>query len=144
MTTSGDGDYLALRGTYIERMHAALKFAHDNRLKAFRYADFLRPDVERDLTQRSGEAGRQRAHVMPSAQEVSFALDRRLAGDPKFTGPVANERWGIRLANTYALVELLYAQRYTNFLLERLLGRSGGSTDPPPSQAPEPGPPAQA
>lgn len=104
---------LGMHGTYLERLHEALRFAHDNRGKAFDRADDLRPEIERDLLRVARASGRT---ASPSDREISFALDSRLAKDPRFTGSVANERWGMRLANTYALVELLYAQRHANEL----------------------------
>lgn len=102
---------LGLTGTYLQRLLEVLNFAHEHRKKAFDYADKVKPDVVAALERRGRDSGRGRAHVPPKDDEIAFALDRRLTGDPKFTGPVSNERWGMRLASTYALVESLYTQR---------------------------------
>jgi hypothetical protein len=115
---------ICVTGSYADRAKEAIEYSERHRQLAKDRRARLYAQEREQLARRRRVADM----APPSAAEVDAVTDDRTQKDAVWKGHVANEAWGLRLAEAYAALNsthlqrtLLGEQRRTNQLLEQIL-----------------------
>lgn len=110
-------NYLAITGSYLQRMRDAIEFAEKNRVRASMRREELRARAVDHLTARATQTGMR----APTDIEIDVHTDTLAVSDPKFKLYVENEQWGCRLGAMYAAAHAAECSQYTTNFVKTIM-----------------------
>lgn len=103
-------------GSYVDRMNEAIVFSEERRVRVVELCDEITDRVRRDLERRHAQVGM----MPPTDIDVAVRVASATGDDRRVQLASADERWGGRLAQMYALAELVLATRQNTRILEAI------------------------